>query len=350
MESRKVQEVGGGTYTVSLPRSWADTQAIEAGSVVDIHTHIDDLLVVQPRGHSDDATLRARVRVDHDETARLEHTLRAAYSAGAEEIRFVAADSFTRDQRRVVNRAASELAGVTLDGGTESHLHVRTLLDAEEVSIWQSVRQLKFVTLSMYREATAALLGERTADSVLHRDDDADRLFAIVDRHFDRSLSRLDEVDALDLTRTELFRARTIARELDRVADHAERIATVTRRLDEPVDESLAADVRPIAESTRTIVEDASQCVIDDGAIETAYEVLAAKDDLLDELDTLQSNLLDAGTISPRLVRAMDSLRRTAETGGNIAELRIRSAVQTGEINDQRLGPSANLETPPDSR
>lgn len=334
METRKIQEVGGGTYTVSLPKDWADAQGVEAGAVVNVHTHIDDLLVIQPRDHRDDATQRALVSVDRDDTDRLERTLRAAYAAGTEEILLVASDSFTRDQCRLVNRTAETLVGVTLDQESDSRILLRTLLDPEEVSVWQSVRQLQFVALSMHREATAALVGETAADAVPRRDDEADRLFAMIDRHFGRGLDRLDEVDALGLTRSELFEARAVARELERVGDHAERIVAVARDLDAPLDEPTADEIRALGETARTVVEDAGQCVIDDGDIGTAHEALATRDTTTADVTALETKLFEAGNERPRLVRALDSIRRTAQIGGNIGELRLRMATRCGEFAD----------------
>ena len=47
MQTRKIQQVGGGTYTVSLPKEWATAADIEPGAVVALHSHIDGTLVVQ---------------------------------------------------------------------------------------------------------------------------------------------------------------------------------------------------------------------------------------------------------------------------------------------------------------
>ena len=46
METRKVQLSGGTTYTISLPKSWAEEQGIESGSLVSIHPNGDGPLLV----------------------------------------------------------------------------------------------------------------------------------------------------------------------------------------------------------------------------------------------------------------------------------------------------------------
>jgi len=339
METRKIQTVGGGTYTVSLPKEWAEANGVAAGTEVHLHAHIDDLLVVELGEREDDAR-RAAVVVDSEDPDRLERALRATYAAGFEEVAFRSETAFTRDQRRVVEDAAGTLVGVALADESESLLTVRTLLDPDEVSVGQSVRQLQFVALSMHREATAALTCEGGAEPLPDRDDEADRLFRMVDRHFARGLSRLAEVDALGLTRPELFELRTTARELERVADHAERVAAVAAAVDE-VPASAADDIEALGERSRSVVEDAVSAVLGDADLDAAHRALADRDDVRERASTVDRRLFEAADADYRLARVVDSLRRTAEHGGNVAELGLRSALRRGERAETGAGDRA---------
>lgn len=329
METRKIQTVGGGTYTVSLPKEWAEANGVAAGTEVHLHAHIDDLLVMELGERGDDAR-RAAVVVDSEDPDRLERALRATYAAGFEEVAFRSETAFTRDQRRVVEDVAGTLVGVALADESESLLTVRTLLDADEVSVGQSVRQLQFVALSMHREATAALTRGGGAEPSADRDDEADRLFRLIDRHFARGLSRLDEVDALGLTRPELFELRTTARELERVADHAERVATVAAAVD-GVPASAADDLEALGERSRSVVEDAVSAVLGDAGPDAAHRALAERDEVRERASAIDRRLFEAADADYRLTRVVDSLRRTAEHGGNVAELGLRSAHRRGE-------------------
>ena len=53
----------------------------------------------------------------------------------------------------------------------------------------------------MHREATRALVGDGSGVGVTGRDPQVDRLSALVERSFDRALTRLDEVDSERLER-----------------------------------------------------------------------------------------------------------------------------------------------------
>ncbi|MFB6173729.1 MAG: PhoU domain-containing protein [Halobacteriales archaeon] len=328
MDTRKIQTVGGGTYTVSLPKGWAETQDLEAGDTVTLHTHIDGLLVIQAAGGDDTAPERLVVSVDHDEPDPLDRMLRAAYAAGAKEATFEATEAFTADQRRTLEAAARDLTGVSVAERSEAEITVRTLLDSEEVSVRQSIRQLEFVALEMHRDAVDALRGEGDPEGLADRDDQADRLHALIGRSFARGLARLDEVDALGVTRPELFELWATTRELERVADHAEALADLAAETRRAVDDDRAEDVAALADTARGAVAEAVSAVIGDDGVEAARAALAARDQVCEEVATVESTFPADSRLRPALRR----ISRTAEHGGNIAEFGLQRAVRQGEL------------------
>ncbi len=334
METRKIQTVSSGTYTVSLPKEWAESQDITAGDTVSLHTHIDGVLALQAQECADDTPERIAIQVAHADAEPLERTLRAAYAVGAKEVRLEAVDRFTTDQRRIVDQVARNLTGVSVTAESESTITVRTLLDTEEVSVRQSVCQLKFVALSMHRDATAAVTEDTDPGNLADRDDQADRLYAMIDWSFARGLARLGEVDALGLTRPELFELWGTTRELERVADHAEGIATVAAEIDVAVDDSIKNDLREVAATAREIVADAVSVIVGDVSVETAQQALTARDRVREEIATLERRLGESSNEGTQLGPVLDRLRRTAEHGGNIAEFGLRHAIRHGELTE----------------
>ncbi|WP_246989305.1 phosphate signaling complex PhoU family protein [Halorientalis marina] len=330
MEQRKVQQVGGGTYTVSLPKRWAERTGITAGKTVHIDVHGDEQLVIEPESPADDATSRVQLTVGDEPPNRLERTVKAAYAAGFEELVLQAPEGFSSAQRQAVEQVASGFVGVALTTETETELIVRALLDATEVSVRQSVRQLRFTALSMHRDAMAALVDDE-APPAADREDEADRLYAMIDRHFGRGLSRLDEVDALGLSRSELFELRTAARELERVADNAETIGAVAAAVDTLPDALPADKLRVIGRDALSVVERGTAVVVGDGDTDVANDALETREATRSAVEALDRELADpAGDY--RLGRALDALRRTVESGGTIAELGLRAATRRGEF------------------
>jgi phosphate uptake regulator len=335
MDTRKVQTVGGGTYMVSLPKEWAESRDIDRGDTVNVHSHIDGILVIQTGEREEDTPGAVTVPVTADDTDELERTLRAAYAAGSTEVTFDAVETFTSEQRRIINQVARNLPGVSIAEESGTSISVRTMLDADEVSIRQSVRQLKFVALSMHRDATAPLTGETEPASLTDRDDQADRLYAMIDRTFTRGLARLDQVDALELTRPELFELWAATHELERVADHAEALGTEVRRIDGSVDQSVLGEIDVIASQSRQIVSESVDALVGDGDIDTLHETLNARDALREEITACTYELSTSETNAERVIPVLDRLRRTAEHGGNIAEFGLRRAVRNDDFSER---------------
>jgi phosphate uptake regulator len=328
MDTRKVQSVGGGTYTVSLPKSWSDSQGVTPGDTVNVHQHLDGILAIQTQETDSNSPVQSTVQVAHEETARLEQTLRAAYATGIKELTLVAATEFSSEQRRVVDAVAKKLTGVSVAEASETEISVQVLLNRDEVSVSQSVRQLKFIALSMHETAVESLIAGSNAEYVATRDDQVDRLYAMINRSFARALARLDEVDALGYSRPALFELWETTRELERVADHAEGIATTIPAIDESVPQQALDAIRAFGGDARRLVDDAVAVIVGDASTETAHETLLARDELCAEIERYSSTT-DSSQLRPVLHR----VRRTAEHGGNIAEIGLQNAVRHGELS-----------------
>jgi len=330
METRKVQQVGGGTFTVSLPVTWAREHDLEAGGTAYLYTHRDGSLVVRwnERGDGDLAATRVDLGDPAPETARRE--LRAAYTAGFERITLDPPGTFDAEQRRALETTARTLTGLEVTEKTDGELTVRGLLDAEDVSIRQSTRHLRFVALSMHEAALELLAGERGDTAhVVERDDDADRLFRLITRHFNRALLELSEPDRLGVTRPRLFDHYRTARQFERVADHAVRIARSVDRVDGEPDGPLVEEVLTLAADARAVVVDAADAVADEAATGLAHAALEDRAAVLDRVRTLDARLPErAPEEAYVLTRVLDSVERTADCGGNVAELALRTAVR----------------------
>jgi len=328
MERRKVQQVGNSTYTVSLPKEWAQAVDIEAGSEVSLQTHIDDVLVVEP-GERPAADRTVEVAVADAAPPRIEALVRATYAAGVERARVTATDGFTPDAMDAVRRTARNLSGVTIDRESPGEVVLETLLDPNEVSIRQSIRQLLYVAVGANRDAVAAVVGADAPASPVAQDDHADRMFALVDRHVGRAFDSLGEVDALGLSRPELFACWRAARALERVADHAERTAALGA--DITPDAAVADRLDALAERIRGLVETSVDTVLEDRPPVAAQAALRERDAIRGELEALRGPLVEDGAV--QLVRVLDSLERTAELGGNVAEVGLRTAQTDGSTD-----------------
>ncbi|WP_338741340.1 PhoU domain-containing protein [Haloplanus salilacus] len=329
METRKLQKVGGSTYSVSLPKEWATDHHLEAGMPIHLYPHADGSLVVRSVEQDGGPLASTEVRLPRVDDDAIRCSLAAAYAVGYDAVTLVAPDgaSFDGDDYRLVRRLTESTLGLSVVEEDADRITVESLLDASELSIRQSVTQLRFTALSMHRTAVDAFPDGDAAD-LDRRDDGADRLLGVVTRHLNRSLVDFGEVDRLDVPRTSLFDHYLTARELERVADHAVRIGSLAARVDDPPPADVLDEVDALADASRAVVETATKAILD-GSRDDAHEALIRRDRVLDDLDAFDTALLErsppAGYV---LSRVVSTLARTAECGGTVATVALRSSAR----------------------
>jgi phosphate uptake regulator len=339
METRKLQKVGGSTYSVSLPKEWATEHRLEAGMPIHLYPHTDGSLVVRSAARDGGPLSTTTVVLPAADPDAAEWALRAAYTVGYDTITLAAPDgeTLTTDQRRAVSRRVRAMIGPSIVEETPDRVVVENLLDTSEVSIRQSVTQLRFTALSMHRtavervsrRATGGAEGTDTgADSLAERDDEIDRLFEMLARHCHRSLVDFGEIDDLDVGRVALLDSSLVGRQLERIADHAVRIGTLADRVDPAVADDVLAEVLALAEAAREVVGTATDAALD-ACDDRAYEALHRCDRVVDDVRALDRALFErAPPGAYALSRVLASISRTAECGGNVAHVALRASLR----------------------
>jgi phosphate uptake regulator len=246
----------------------------------------------------------------------------------------------TADERRAARRCVRTMVGLSVTEETTEHVAVENLLATSEVSVRQSVTQLQFTALSMHRTAiervTRRVAGEsvESAPALDDRDDEVDRLFEMLTRHFNRSLTDFEEVDDLDVNRPELFDYYLVARQIERIADHAVRIGTLADAVERDSTSSRAesddalAELAALAEATSEVVEMATTAALD-ASDDRAYEALERCNRVVDDVRALDRALFERTPPGAyALSRVLASLTRTAECGGNVARVALRASLR----------------------
>jgi phosphate uptake regulator len=328
METRKLQKIGGSTYSVSLPKEWATEHHLEAGMPIHLYPHTDGSLVVRSVDPDGGPLSSTEMHLPDADPATLRRALRAAYAVGYDTISLVSPTPFAAGERRTARRLVDTMVGMSVVEETDTRVTVESLLDAGEVSIQQSVVQLQFTALSMHRHAVEALRTPDDGDRLDGRDDGADRLFGMLTRHLNRSLTDFGEIDHLDVRRSELFDYYLTARQLERVADHAVDIAAVADRIDGAVPDAVLEDVVSLADRTRDVVESGTSAVLESSA-DRAYPVLDRRDAVVDDVHALDRALFERSPPEAyALSRVLTSLSRTAACGGNTARVALRTSLR----------------------
>ncbi|MFB6128112.1 MAG: PhoU domain-containing protein [Halolamina sp.] len=331
VETRKVQVTGGSTYTVSIPKDWAMDNDVSAGTEVEFYPESDSLFMT-PRTEDDrtEGTLDI-TDLTGDELTRAVMTM---YVSGFDIIA-LEADRIGNEQRQTLRDATQSLVGLEVLEETRDRVVIRDLLDSSELSIHNAVTRMRLIALSMLEDAVEALgsFDRDMARDVTQRDDDVDRLYMVVSRIFRATLRTPKAAEELGLEREACFDYHASARQLERIADHATKIAHLTLELEEPVGGELVESLWELHDQANSVVDGAMDALfLEDNAeatrranevrqsVQAIDEQARGIDELLREFDPARAQLL--GLI-------VDSLSRSADYGGNVAETALQKAAPT---------------------
>ena len=331
METRKVQVTGGSTYTVSIPKTWATDNGVEAGTEIEFHPDGDSLFLT-PR--SEEERTRGTLDISDLSGQALQRAVTTMYVSGFDVIELEAAE-ITTEQRSTIRDAVQSLVGLEVLEETRDRVVVQDLLDSSELSIHNAVTRMRLISLSMLEDALTALT-ERDHDlarDVIGRDDDLDRLWLVVSRIFRATLRTPKAAEELGLPREECFDYHSSARQLERIGDHATKIAHLTLNIDDPLPDDVVEAVDDLHGDAVEVIDTAMDALFDDDTdaatrraneartgVRAIDERVRSIDEVLRELDPTRAQLLGL---------VVDSVLRSADYGGNIAETALQKAAPT---------------------
>lgn len=328
MDTRKVQVTGGSTFTVSIPKDWATDNGIEAGAEVAFYPDGESLLL-SPRGT--DGIVEGTLDISDLHGRDLTRAVVTMYVSGFDVIR-LETGQVTAEQRRSVRDATQGLVGLEVVEETSEHVVLQDLLDSGQLSVHNAVTRMRLIATTMLGDAIRALIedDDDLAADVIERDDDVDRLWFMVSRVFRSTLRNPGAAAEIGLGREACFDYHSSARQLERIADHSAKIATIALDLGEiPAD--VAEALEELHEDAVAVVEQAMDAFLEDESDRATRLANQAREDVeaIDEhtrgADEEIRNLDDAHQ-AQFLGLVIDSLSRTADYGGNIAETALQKA------------------------
>ena len=327
METRKVQVTGGSTFTVSLPKDWATENGVSAGTTVEFYPE-DDSLLLTPKSETE------RTRGSLDVTTlggeQLTRAVMTMYVSGFDIIE-LEANRITTDQRRAIREATQGLVGVEVLEETGDSVVIQDLLDSSELSITNAVTRMRLIAQSMLEDAVRALVSNDAdvARDVVERDEDVDRLWFVVSRIFRSTLRSPRAAEELGVTREDCFDYHSSARQLERIADHAAKIGNLALDL-EAIDDEVGAAFENLHGDASNVVDLAMDALFEDDADEATRLANEARADILDideHTRRIDDLLRDRDPqVAQSLGLVVDSLSRSADYGGNIAETALQKA------------------------
>jgi phosphate uptake regulator len=328
METRKVQVTGGSTYTVSLPKQWATENGVDSDTTVEFHSETD-LLLLTPR--TDNGRTEGTLDITGLETdSELTRAVMTMYVSGFDVIN-LETERMTAGQRRTIRDATQGLVGLEVIEEMPSKMVLQDLLDSSELSMENAITRMRLVALTMLEDAVEALVrdADELAEDVIERDDDVDRLWYMTSRVFRTVLRNPTAADEIGFSRETCFDLQSSARQLERIADHATKIAELALEVGE-IPDNAAEPLRALERQASTVPDTAMDALLTDESAK-AVELAGQAQGYIDEVDERARDVdTEIHEFEPQLAQVLglvvDSLSRTADYGGNIAENALQKA------------------------
>ena len=331
METRKVQRTGKSTFIVSLPKSWATKNGIQAGSIVYItQSENGDLMLSLDRSERE---IKTKLDIGDRTGEQLKRDVIGCYLGGYRSIE-VSSRSMTGAQKRDLHQIVNKLIGPEILEETVNKVIIQDLLSSEELAAEKALRRIRTVVKSMIQDALSALLtGNRDlAWDVIQRDDDVDRLNLLIARQFMEVL-RAGSVKQETLSSTTAFFFMQAASNLERIADHACRIAEIASNCQCKLPEETAEELAQLDRALAGLIDDALSCLLQSNSekanqlIARAREIQRSEGRIADSSETKDSREMIARlVVTGSIDRMLDYIVNIGELSINLRHATIKDA------------------------
>jgi len=226
MEVRHVQETGGGTLFISLPKKWAKLHGLNRKSIVYVIERLDGSLVVTPQ-YDMDKSLKAGSITP---TTYLEQEIVGKYLQGYDVLEIESKERITPPQREQVKAICHRLIGLEIIEETANKIVLQFLLEPSAFPPAKILHREFLISFDMLKDVLSAFLERdiNLAKNVVERDDEVDRLYFLLVRTLRKALlspsvSEKNSIPLIDCLDYRLF-ASFIEAVSDRATEFAQEI------------------------------------------------------------------------------------------------------------------------------
>ncbi len=316
-----MQKTGKSTLIVSLPKKWANENAIVSGSLLFISQNQNgDLLLSSDRSEPDQIV---KLDIGNKYGAPLIRDVIACYLAGYKTVE-ISSHQLTAMQKRDLHSIVNKLIGPEILEETINKVVIHDLLSAEELPADRALKRMKNITRSMIQDALSSLLkrNKDLAMDVIQRDNDVDRLNLLIARQF-IDILRSGSLKQETLCPISAFNYMQAATNLERMADHASKIAEISSQNDNELPREMTDEIARLSSTFTTLIDDSISVLLKPDT-EKANQLIDKTKEIKKQSMIMTSSFWerDDDEMPIRLVLA-GSMERMLDLIINIAELSI---------------------------
>ncbi len=224
MEIRKLQKTGGSSLTITLPKKWLDRSKLQDKDAVAVHGLDAGYLLLKPSITTQ--VQKAIFAIDGLDANTLLRELIAYYLSGTDEI-VIRSQNINSEQRNWVRNLTNAFIGFEIVDESAKEITLKNIFDDKKFTIPQRIDKMFTITETMFEDSLKALSENNTtlAQDIVGRDFEIDKLHWAIVRQFHSLISFKLFEEEIGITFIDLHYFEMVSTQLERIADHAVKIA-----------------------------------------------------------------------------------------------------------------------------
>jgi len=229
LETRKLQKIKGGSFTLSLPKKWVEKRKLRSGEQIAVSEEDDGSLRIVPMGIWFEKPFEVTLALESFANLQaLEYCVATYYIQGSSRINITSKKIMSAEQKKRLKQLRTELPGVEVAEEEANRLSFQVLIDPTTFSMESLIEKTSAFSLKLQEDAINALMewNVALAKEVQERAGEAQRHYRVMIRQVAlASLSRTiaDKTGVRNCQENITFAL--VARDLSRLVYHSSQIA-----------------------------------------------------------------------------------------------------------------------------
>ena len=333
---RKLQFTGKSSFIVSLPKEWVKDQGLKQGDQVAVSRQGSSIIEIKPIHHEKMVNQESATIIissnDNDQT--ILRKLIALYFLHYQIIHIKPkSDRITASQRTAIRNAVKNiLMGAEITADSTDGITIQILINLVGLSVDGAFKRMLHLAKSMQDDVLLALEdGDvELAQQVINSDDDVDRFGFYIIRQLTIAVENEHMLKEMGFANTrDCLGYRVIVKNIERLADHAERIARDIIEFKKPINGKTHEKLKEMSDYTLSLVDNACLSMFKQDTVEAEAVITdAGKVHKYEKkiLDTIKSSKNPEE--SYRIRKIIENLRRISEYGSDIGEIVLNTNIE----------------------
>ena len=232
MDNRKVQELGGGTAFISLPKSWIKKNQIKRGNILSIEILKDDSLIIYSPNKIIDLK-KIEITYPNLDIDKIINEVIGAYLLGYDIIQIKGKQRLNFKDMKQIIQTVRHLVGLEIIEEDANSITTQFLLESETLNPKKLLERMHGLVKEMYKDAIVSLLenDDQLVDVAIERDEEVDRLYFLLVRLIRSNILNTKLSIKFDLLSIDYLDYRVAANILETIGDNSVELATTVKEL-----------------------------------------------------------------------------------------------------------------------